>query len=132
MIDDMVTTLKAEAENDLKVRDECNENFRTAEQTEKDLDREIKASTADIEESTEKIAAQTAVLKKNADDIAAAEAAMAEATEQRKADNAEFLAAVDLNNQAVALIGKAKDKLNSFYNPQLVEKSFLEQAPEVY
>jgi hypothetical protein len=52
---------------------------------------------------------------------------MAEATKQREADNAAFVEAVDLNKQAVELIQKAKNKLNAYYNPQLVPK---EEAPQ--
>lgn len=136
MIDDMINTLKEEGENDLKSRDECAENFRNSEQTQKDLTREIKGVQACLEEFSESISQQKEILKKNTDDIATANKCMATATEQRKSDHANYLVATDLNTQAVSLINKAKDKLNSFYNPHLVENKeqpteFLEQAPEV-
>merc|ERR1719215_2617179 len=84
--------------------------------------------TATIEELAEVIQAQAAIIKKSTEDIAASKESMAEATKQRESDNAAFVEAVDLNKQAVELIQKAKNKLNSYYNPQLVPK---EKAPEL-
>ena len=76
----------------------------------------------------EVIEAQVAIIKKSGEDITAAKESMAEATKQREGDNADFVEAVDLNKQAVELIQKAKNKLNTYYNPQLVPK---EAAPEL-
>merc|ERR1719263_2331879 len=51
--------------------------------------------------------------------IAALDKSVAEASEQRKTENAEFSAATAANNMAIELIGKAKNKLMQFYNPDL-------------
>jgi hypothetical protein len=120
MIDDMVVILKKEGEDDVKVREDCNNSFNEAEAEEKELNHDIEGLTAEIDDQAGVVSAQTDIIAKAKEDIAAAKEAMAEATEQRKADNAEFVVAVDLNNQAVELIQKAKDKLNTYYNPQLV------------
>jgi chromosome segregation ATPase len=120
MIDDMVVILKKEGEDDVKVREDCNNSFNEAEAEEKELSHDIEGLTAEIDDQAGVVSAQTDIIAKAKEDIAAAKEAMAEATEQRKADNAEFVVAVDLNNQAVELIQKAKDKLNTYYNPQLV------------
>lgn len=130
MIDDMVVLLKKEGEDDVKIREDCNNSFNEAEAEAKELAHDIEGLSAEIEDQTGVIAAQADIIAKAADDVAAAKEAMAEATEQRKADNAEFVVAVDLNNQAVTLIGKAKDKLNSYYNPQLVTTPAPEAASE--
>jgi len=112
--------LKKEGESDVKVREDCNNSFNDAEAEEKELNHDITGLSAEIEDQTGVVAAQADIIAKAAEDIKAAKEAMAEATEQRKEDNAEFVVAVDLNKQAVELIMKAKDKLNTFYNPQLV------------
>lgn len=52
---------------------------------------------------------------------------LAESTKQRKVENADFVEAVSLNKDAMELIMKAKDKLNAYYNPDLVRK---EQAKD--
>merc|ERR1719221_609883 len=126
MIDDMVVLLKKEAEDDATSRENCIASFNESEQEKKDAEREIGQLTAQIEELGEAIKTQANIMQKSRDDIAAAKESMAQATEQRKEDNAEFVVAVDLNKQAVALITKAKMKLNSYYNPQLVPT----EAPE--
>jgi len=120
MIDDMVVILKKEGEDDITFRDDCNSSFNDAEAETKELKRDIQGLEAEVEDKAGTIAAMTDVIAKSKDEIAAAKQAMAEATEQRKEDNAEFVVAVDLNKQAVDLIQKAKDKLNTYYNPQLV------------
>jgi chromosome segregation ATPase len=128
MIDEMVTLLKKEADDDLASRDQCNEDFNSSAAEKKETEHAIKGLTAVIEELTEVIAAQAAIVEKSAADVVTAKESMAEATKQREGDNAAFVEAVDLNKQAVELIQKAKNKLNVYYNPQLVPK---EKAPEL-
>jgi len=111
--------LKKEAEDDLTARDNCNASFNQSAAEQKETEHAITGLQAQIEELAGTIEAQAAIVKKADDDIAAAKQAMAEATEQRKEENADFVVAVDLNNQAVELIQKAKNKLQFFYNPQL-------------
>lgn len=128
MIDDMVVLLKKEAEDDLASRDQCNADFNDSAADKKETEHAIKGLTATIEELAEVITAQAAIVEKSANDVTTAKESMAEATKQREADNAAYVEAVDLNKQAVELIQKAKNKLNSYYNPQLVPK---EKAPEL-
>ncbi|CAD7942385.1 unnamed protein product [Amoebophrya sp. A25] len=122
MIDDMIVLLKKEAEDDIKARDSCSASFAESEATKKDAEHAIKGLGSSIDELAGAIEAQAAIMEKSATDVKTAQESMAAATEQRKADNAEFIEAVDLNKQAVELIGKAKNKLNAYYNPQLVPK----------
>merc|ERR1719207_163836 len=44
---------------------------------------------------------------------------VAVATEARKADHAEYLETISLTEAAIQLMGKAKNRLNKFYNPAL-------------
>merc|ERR550514_1170105 len=51
--------------------------------------------------------------------IAGLDKDVAVATEMRKADHAEYLETIALTEAAIGLIGKAKNRLNKFYNPAL-------------
>lgn len=131
MIDDMVVLLKKEAEDDLTSRDKCNASFNESAAAKKEAEHAIAGLEAQVEELAGVIEAQAAIVKKADEDVAAAQQAQAEATEQRKTENADFVVAVDLNNQAVELIGKAKNKMNKFYNPQLYkEENVVELSAE--
>jgi len=128
MIDDMVVLLKKEMDDDLHTRDQCNVDFNDAAADKKETEHAVNQLSATIEELGQVIEAQAGIMQKNADDVETSKASMAEATKQREADNAGFVEAVDLNKEAVALIQKAKNKLNTYYNPQLVPA---EKAPEL-
>lgn len=120
MIDDMVVLLKEEYKTDLATRDTCTEDLNTAASEKKEAEHAISGLTAEIEELAGSIKTQAGLIEKAESEVKAAKQAMSEASEQRKEENAEFITAVDLNNQAVKLIQLAKDKLNTFYNPDLV------------
>jgi chromosome segregation ATPase len=120
MIDDMVSLLKNEADDDLAQRDSCNASLNDSAADKKEVERAIEGLEAQIEELQGTSEAQAAIVAKSEGEIAAAKTAMAEATQQRQDENAEFVTAVDLNKQAVGLIQKVKNRLNAYYNPQLV------------
>merc|ERR1719324_1766581 len=52
-------------------------------------------------------------------EVAALDKMVADATEQRKEEHAAFVEMLQLNEVAVGLIGKAKQRLQKFYNPTL-------------
>lgn len=120
MVDDMIVLLKKEAEDDQTSRDNCTTDLRDSDDDKKDATRTINAKKATIENLEGVVANKAAVIAKSTDDISAAKTSMAEATKQRQDDNADFVETVSLNNQAVELVGKAKMKLQLFYNPHLV------------
>merc|ERR1719213_1183671 len=51
--------------------------------------------------------------------IAALDKSVADATEQRKEEHAEYVATMQMNEAAMALVGKAKNRMQKFYNPTL-------------
>merc|ERR1719224_307208 len=51
--------------------------------------------------------------------IAELDKSVAEATIQRKSEHAEYAQTLQLTEAAVQLIGKAKNRLNKFYNPTI-------------
>lgn len=128
MIDDMSVLLKTEGEDDLKSRDSCNESFNDSAAEQKEVEHAVKGLSAEIEDASAAIEVAVSSIEKSTNDIAAAKQAMAEATEQRQKENAEFVVAVELNKEAVELVMKAKDKLNSYYNPDLVREVPVEEA----
>jgi len=126
MIENMIGVLSAEQADDAKHKTWCQGEL---------------ASSAD--ESTanqEKLASLQSTMAQAADeiatlgeDIAAHTAAMASldrdvatATVQRKSEHAEYLETVQLTEAAIQLIGKAKNRLQKFYNPALYK-----EAPKV-
>lgn len=128
MIDDMAALLKQEGEDDLKSRDSCNESLNESAAEKKEVAHAIKGLGAEIEDAAAVIEAQKTAIEKATKDIASAKEAMAEASKQRTTENAEFIEAVELNKEAVELIMKAKDKLNAYYNPDLVREVPAEEA----
>lgn len=119
MVDDMVVNLKKEQDNDDSKKDFCNKQFDESDDKRKGLEQSIKDSEAVISEAegnietlVEEIAALTSGIK-------ALDKSVAEATEQRKAENAEHKALMSSNGVAKEVLGWAKNRLNKFYNPAL-------------
>merc|ERR1719191_1914147 len=52
--------------------------------------------------------------------------AVAEATEQRKEEHAEYIEMVQMNEAAIGLVGKAKKKLEKFYKPAAASASLVQ------
>merc|ERR1712087_934421 len=65
------------------------------------------------------VATLTSEISALAEGIKASDKAVAEATEQRKEENAAFTELMATNSAAKDLIGFAKNRLNKFYNPSL-------------
>lgn len=123
MVDDMVVTLKKEQVHDEESLESCNSNIAATEKA-------IRGNNRSIEGHENAIALhenQIAELKKSiaASDKAVADTnqSIAEATAQRKQENADYETNKNMQNQAILLLKKAKNKMNSFYNKdQHVEK----------
>merc|ERR1719152_1080769 len=85
----------------------------------KGLERDISDSEVAIEDAKEGIKRLTADLEELAAGIKALDKSVAEATENRKAENAEFTELMAQDTAAKDLLGVAKNRLNKFYNPKL-------------
>merc|ERR1719497_281335 len=72
-----------------------------------------------MEKEKEGIAALAAEIKALEEGLAALDKSVAEATEQRKEENAEFIELMANDAAAKELLGFAKNRLNKFYNPKL-------------
>merc|ERR1719152_161699 len=84
----------------------------------KGLERDISDSGVAIEDAKEGIKRVTADLAELAAGIKALDKSVAEATEDRKEQNAEFTELMAQDTAAKELLGVAKNRLNKFYNPK--------------
>merc|ERR1719316_2617761 len=88
MIDEMVGTLKAEQQDDDDKKEYCAMQFDLADDKKKALERTASNLEKEIAKETEAIAALTDEIKALEDGIAALDKSVAEATAQRKEENA--------------------------------------------
>jgi len=119
MIDEMVVNLKKEQLGDDNKKEYCNAQFDQSEDKKKELENSISDSEKAIEEmkgAIEKLTEEIAALDAG---IRALDKSVAEATEQRKEDNADYKDLMSSNSMAKEVLGWAKNRLNKFYNPKL-------------
>jgi len=117
MIDNMIATLEKEQGDDDKKRDWCNEEIHAVEQEVKALEGEVSDVSADIEEKEDQLATSksdiAALQQSNAD----MDKSVAQATEQRQDEHAEYASTSASNQAALELIAMAKNRMNKFYAP---------------
>merc|ERR1719389_1524333 len=119
MIDDMVTLLGKEQGEDEKQKGWCESEF------EKSADEKAAATTkltqieAEIGELTDGITELSEAINTLTAEIGELDKSVADATENRKSDHAAYIESLQLNEVAVGLIGKAKNRMQKFYNPTL-------------
>jgi len=119
MIDNMVATLKVEQQDDNDKKEYCEMQFDTADDKKKGLERGVSNLEKSIEKEKEAIATLSEEIKALEDGIVALDKSVAEATEQRKEENAEYTELMASDAAAKELLGFAKNRLNKFYNPKL-------------
>jgi len=119
MIDDMAALLGKEQGEDEKQKSWCEGEF------EKSADEEAAAKTklsqieAEIGELTDGITELSEAINTLTSEIAELDKSVADATENRKTDHAAYVESLQLNEVAVGLIAKAKNRMQKFYNPTL-------------
>jgi chromosome segregation ATPase len=123
MIDNMVTLLGKEQGDDDAQKSMCDKDFEESAEHKKETEEAIassKANIADMEEQSATLASEVATLQ---DEIKALDQAVAEATEQRKNEHADFVTYQSQSNAAVQLIEKAKNRMVKFYRPNLYKEA---------
>merc|ERR1719326_2585277 len=119
MIDELVALLaKEQAEDDAK-KEWCDTEFDTSDDKKKALEHDITDLEKLIADAEEAVATLKSEIEALEDAIKALDKQVAEATEQRKAEHADFVENMSANKAAVDLLGFAKNRLNKFYNPKL-------------
>merc|ERR1719215_1909587 len=119
LIDDLTAELKKEQVGDDSKKEYCEAQFDQAEDKHKVLEHSISDSEAAISEmegSIDQLKEEIAALDAG---IRALDKSVAEATEQRKADNTDYKQLMQSNGMAKDVLGWAKNRLNKFYNPKL-------------
>jgi len=111
--------LGKEQEDDDAKKTYCEKEIDTTEDKIKELELKI----SDLEKATEEAKGSVATLadeiKALTEGIEELDKSVAEATEQRKEENTEYVATLAANKAAVDILGFAKNRLNKFYNPKL-------------
>lgn len=119
MIDELTITLKKEQDDDDAQKEWCEKEFDTSEDKEKELKHKLEDLSVQIDETKDGIATLKDELKALADGIVALDKMVAEATDTRKSEHAEFVEVSAQNGAAVQLLEVAKNRLNKLYNPKL-------------
>ena len=117
MIDDMVALLKEEQNDDEHKKEYCEAQFDQADDKKKDLERTIEKEENAIATCQEGIATLTEEIAALEAGIVALDKSVAEATENRKEENAEYKDLMASNTAAKQLLEIAKNRLNKFYSP---------------
>jgi len=119
LMDEMVVTLKKEQVDDDAKKEYCLTELDLADDKKKVVERAISDSEKAIAEAEEGIATVTEEIEALEAGIAALDKSVAEATEQRKEENADYTSLMASNTAAKELILFAKNRMQKFYNPKL-------------
>jgi len=118
MVDDMVVLLGKQQVEDDKQREWCKGEMDKAADEDAATNTQLGKVEASTAEYADAIAQLGDEIKTLTTEITELDATVAGATEQRKADHAEYLSGAQMAAAAVALIEKAKSKLASFMQLQ--------------
>merc|ERR1719456_1696491 len=119
IIDDMIEVMEAEGKDDEKHKEWCqaelasNEDEKASVQDKADS---IASAVSELQDSIKTTADDIAAL---GDEIKQLDASVTLATVNRKQEHAEYTESLTLTEAATQLIGKAKNRLQKFYNPAL-------------
>merc|ERR1719277_40009 len=119
MIDDMVALLKKEQDDDEHKKEYCGMQFDVSDDKKKALERTISDEESAIATAKETIATLAEEIAALEAGIKALDKSVAEATEQRKNENAEYKELMAADSAAKEVLAFAKNRLNKFYNPKL-------------
>merc|ERR1719166_440464 len=119
MIDNLVALLGKEQKDDDNKKAYCLQQLDESDDKKKFLERSIATEKASIASAEDAIASLTQEIAALTAGIKALDTSVAEATAQRKDENAEFKALIASNTAAKELLSFAKNRLNKFYNPKL-------------
>merc|ERR1719450_364009 len=113
----MVTLEGKEQKEDDEEKPWCLGEFSKSAQEETSEKKEIEAIEADLDEKADQVAQLEEEIKSMVEEIAELDKMVAEASEQRKEDHADFVSETQMSGVAVELVEKAKNRMNKFYNP---------------
>merc|ERR1719337_97686 len=115
----MVVLLGKQTAEDEKQKAWCEGEFEKAADEEAAAKTKLGQTDAELAELTDKISELMEEISALTTGIAALDKSVADATEMRKEQHAEYVSAMQLNEVAVGLVEKAKNRMQKFYNPTL-------------
>merc|ERR1719265_1848675 len=119
MIDDMVVLLGKDQEDDDKSKTFCEDELEKAGDEQKastEKKAQVEAQISELSDAATALGEEIATLEASIKDL---DKSVAQATEQRKEEHEDFGEMMQLNEAAMGLIEKAKNRLQKFYNPTL-------------
>merc|ERR1719299_38642 len=119
MIDDMVVLLGKQQKEDEKQKAYCEDEFDKAADEEAASKTKLAQTDAKLAELTDSIGTLMEEIAGLEASIAALDKSVADATEQRKEEHAAYVAQMQMNEAAMGLVEKAKNRMQKFYNPTL-------------
>jgi len=119
MIDDMVVLLSKQAGEDEKQKAYCEDELDKAADEEAATKTKLGQVDATLAELTDKIGTLMEEISSLTASIAALDKSVADATEMRKEEHAEYVETMQMNEAAMGLVEKAKNRMQKFYNPTL-------------
>merc|ERR1719195_1752497 len=135
MIDEMIALLGKEQMEDDHKKEYCALQFDDSDDKKKALERSIAGEESSIASAKEAIATLASEIAALEAGIRALDLAVAEATAQRKDENAEYKALIASDGAAQEVLAFAKNRLNQFYNPKLYKpppKTELSAGDRIY
>jgi len=126
-IDDMIQTLKDEGNADIQKRDQCNNQYQDIASNVADLSWQVQKNEAALDKFEKLIAMRTADKVQTEEEIKSVDAEMAQMTQSREAEHKEFQNAKKDDEDAIALLTRAKDSLSSYYEKNGVK--FFQKEP---
>lgn len=120
-IDGMISLLGKEGADDESKKEYCRNGFNGAADKAKELKNKISELSASVKEKQAETERITAEIKATNEGVRSLDESMAQATENRKAESADFQELLQQDSAAINLLGMAKDRLNQFYNPKLAK-----------
>jgi len=119
MIDEMIAILTKDNADDAAQKDFCIAELTKTESEKAATDDKLASLESQIAELSDGIAETDEKIKALTESVAGLDKDVAEATEQRKKEHEEYSENLKLNELALGLVGKAKNRLQKFYNPTL-------------
>merc|ERR1719310_893052 len=119
MIDDMVVLLGKQQKEDEKQKTYCEDEFEKAADEEAASKTKLAQTDAKLAELTDAIGTLMEEISALGASIEALDKSVADATEQRKEEHAAYVESMQMNEAAMGLVEKAKNRMQKFYNPTL-------------
>jgi len=119
MIDDMVVLLGKQQKEDEKQKAYCEDEFEKSADEEAATKTKLEQVDAALAEATDSIVTLAEEINTLKTGINALDESTAEATEQRKEEHATYVEQMQMNEAALGLVEKAKNRMQKFYNPTL-------------